>query len=175
MCGSAAFSLFSLLFVQMAKLKEKLAEMRRLYEVEGMAIRKLAVRFDASRQAVHYRLVQMGVVLRPAPPRLDRNTLQKLYIDQRLSANKIAQLLKCPLSTVYTCLEKHGIERRRPPGSKRKHPELGELKVGESLIVPRPNKRQKYQTYFYSMAKLVGIRVSVKTMDERSVRLTRVE
>jgi hypothetical protein len=56
----------------------------------------------------------------------------------------------------------------------RKYPELGTLKVGESIIVPKPQGPAKYQHNFYTKAKRYGIRISVSTLDGERVRLTRI-
>jgi len=53
------------------------------------------------------------------------------------------------------------------------HPELETLKLLGSIVVDRPRPR-KFHTYYYFMSKRLGIRLSVKTLDEKSVQLTRV-
>jgi hypothetical protein len=58
-----------------------------------------------------------------------------------------------------------------------KYPELGQLEVGESVDLPSGpvRKSQKYlYTLFYEMAKAAGIRVSVRTLGEDTVRVTRI-
>lgn len=54
-----------------------------------------------------------------------------------------------------------------------KYPQIRELKPGESIDLPRPQTRN-YYVLFYSMAKLAGIRVSLQTIDDKTVRVTRV-
>jgi hypothetical protein len=40
--------------------------------------------------------------------------------------------------------------------------------------VDRPRRPGTFHTYFYDMARCLGIRLSVKTLDAQKVRLTRV-
>ena len=62
-----------------------------------------------------------------------------------------------------------------PPGTFYiKCPQIREMKIGESLEFPKPAKRQFYGD-FYSMAKTGGIRVSVQSIDDKTVKVTRVK
>jgi hypothetical protein len=55
-----------------------------------------------------------------------------------------------------------------------KHPEIRELLVGEHVDLPRPPSAGNPHNILYMMARRVGIRVSVRALDERIVRVTRV-
>jgi hypothetical protein len=67
-----------------------------------------------------------------------------------------------------------GIEIRSTD-SFRTFPELGKLKVGESLLLPRPERKGSQHLTYYKMAKTYNIRVSVRTFDERTFRVTRIK
>jgi len=161
----------------MPKLDDAAAEIRKPYET-GSTLKEIAVRFNVSKQAVHYRLKAVGVEFRhtgQTAPFIDRGTLERLYIDKGLSAQQIADHVGCLIGKVYTSLKRHGIDRRERGLVSRKYPQLRELNVGESIEVPRPQTKWKYQSYFYPMARSLGIRVSVRTINEQTVKLTRVE
>ncbi len=162
----------------MPKLTALAAEQQRLYENEHLTLKEIAARFNVSKQAVHYRLKAVGVEFRSTGRTralIDRETLELLYVKKWLNAREIADHLGCKIGIVYRDLEHHGIDRRVSGNSSLKYPQLRELNIGESIEVPRPQTKWKYQSYFYPMAKTIGIRVSVRTIDEETVRLTRVE
>lgn len=159
--------------------KSETDEMRRLYEVEQLTLKAIGERFGLTSTAIYYRLRTRGVTFRGKGSRspaeaLNKNNLTRMYVNEKKSGMQIAREIGRSGGTVYKMLRAHGIERRKPAEWMTKHPELGQLKIGESLLLPRP-KRRKFQHYFYIMAKPYGIRVSVRTIDEKSVRITRVE
>ena len=97
-------------------------ELRRLYEVEGLKLREIAKRFGVSHQAVHDRLVRMGVAMRTRSNRnhsLEAELLQKLYVRDRLTLAEVAAELKITPYFVARELRRHKIPRRRP-GVRRK-------------------------------------------------------
>ena len=157
--------------------------MRELYEVDQLSLQEIADRLDVTKQAVHLRLTGAGVVMRGrgSPPGerrkrplkfLERGILEDLYVAQRLSAKAVAARVGCSRYLVLASLRSHGIPRWG--GSQRKHPELETLKIGESIVVDRPRPR-RFHVYYYNMAKYLGIHLSVKTLDDKNVQLTRVE
>jgi len=135
------------------KLDDLVAQMRRLYEVERLTHQEIAGRFNVSKQAIHYRLKPLGVEFRDAgqtTPVIELEKLERLYIEKRLSAQQIADHLDCLIGKVYTSLKRHGIEHRSP----RKHPELRDLKIGESIEVLRPKTTGNTQAITIEWAKL---------------------
>lgn len=156
-----------------------IAELRRLYFHEQLTLAEIGRRYGITRQAVHDRFKRAGVDL-PArqPPRkavvIEAETLQELYEKQGLSAREISERLGHPVSTVYSSLRHHSITIRGP-GQRPKYPVLRNLAVGESVILPRRAGTRKFHLSFYEMAKPLGIRVSVTTVDEVTARITRIE
>jgi hypothetical protein len=152
-------------------------EMSRLYEDEGLTIAEIAARFVISRQAVHKRLVNAGAEMRPAKRRLKtlpRQPLERLYVLERKGAREIAAVLGVAHNLVLHSLRRHGISvRERGHNRPERFPEFGSLKIGESLTLPRPVCRGKWQAYFYHAASKRGIKVSVHAVDDTNVLVTR--
>ena len=151
------------------------AEMCRLYRIEDLTLREIAARFGISYQAVYQRVSSVGLLLRPnhSPPRvIDRETLVRLYVDERLSVYKIAEKLKAANKTIISEMRRHRIKRRPRASELRRYPELDGLKVGESLEVSRPNVRNPYVAY-YGAAAVRGIRVSVRSIGKDRLKITR--
>ena len=118
----------------MPKLDDAAAEIRKLYET-GSTLEEIAARFNVSKQAVHYRLKAVGVEFRSTGQTralIDRETLERLYVEKWLNAREIADHLGCQIGIVYKDLEHHGIDRRVRGHISRKYPQLRELNIGES-------------------------------------------
>src|SRR5688572_15452610 len=127
-----------------------LEELVRLYEEEGLSLAEVARRIGGTRQGVHYQLVKAGVRMRPMgaeparSPRFEREMMVDLYVRQRLPIVQIAARLGLTAGIITYELKKHGIERR-PRGSRlRKYPDLSQLQIGESVLVPRPGHKRPY-------------------------------
>ncbi len=105
-------------------------ELRRLYEVERHTVGEIAVVLGVARGTAHNWLRDAGIALRPSPsaPRADvsDDDVRDLYVRVGLSAAEIAHRFGCGTSTVYRCLDRLGIERRRTPPNPLR-PERGEL------------------------------------------------
>src|SRR5687767_8737570 len=115
-------------------MNEKLNEMRRLYEKEKKTLEEIGNIFGITRQAVSDRFKRSGIILRQAKPqgkKLDRKRLVELYVDKKLTISEVAKELKTSNKKVTEELEKYKIPRRSRNYSKRKYPELYELKVGK--------------------------------------------
>jgi predicted DNA-binding protein YlxM (UPF0122 family) len=151
-------------------------ELAHMYEQDGLSLGEIAKSFGVSRQAVHYRLKQTGVQMRPPGERvkIDRQTLVQLYAKERLAIREIANVVQLSDSRVYQLLRVYGIPLRKFSSYPIKYPVLKTLKIGEYVDLPRPGWN-KPQTSFHSMAKGIGIRVSCRTIDERTMRVTRIE
>jgi len=91
----------------MSKRTAEIAEMKRLYEIEKLRLREIALLFGCSPQAVHYRLSRCGVDFRPAgvsrprKPLFEREYIYNLYIAKQLSARRIADELDCSMTDIY--------------------------------------------------------------------------
>jgi predicted DNA-binding protein YlxM (UPF0122 family) len=138
---------------------ERLKEMRRLYEIEKWSLREIADHFSLTKQAIHNRLVRAGVSLRQkgvVKRFLDRETLVKLYIDEKLTIGDTAKRLKMSCARVSKEIERHGIEKRSSGYFQRKYQELHQLKVGESAIIKRPSVTKPHRNLYEKARKLVS-------------------
>lgn len=97
-----------------------------------------------------------------------------MYVDERLSLVKIAKRLDISRNRIRDHLVGCGVEIRSP-GTLHKFPELGKLKAGESMLLPRPTFKSSPHFTFYRMAKSFKIRISLESIDERNFRVTRIE
>jgi len=91
-------------------------ELRRLYEVEGYTLRQIAEHFGVSFQAVHHRLMRMGVPMRPRSIQrqsLERDHLYASYVTDGLTLAEVAAELDTNIYFVRRELIRHGIPRRR--------------------------------------------------------------
>ncbi len=160
-----------------AKQAERLKEMQRLYEVEKLPLREIAAHFNVSWQAIHERLVRAGVPLRQKSPvnrLLDRETLVELYIDENLTIGEMARRLKTNYKKVSSELKRHGIEKRLKGFFRLKYHELNLLNAGENVIIKRPLVNQPYRS-LYGKAQRIGIRISIKSLNEETMQIKRIE
>jgi hypothetical protein len=170
----------------------ELDEMRRLYLDEGLTLKEIGVRFGITRQAVQLRFVKAGISRRSHYSQNFRNAneqrsdrIHRFLNDRRNEIVKMYDGEKVPLSVIVNRIGiSHEVIRKyliacgveiRSTDSFRAYPELGKLKVGESLLLPRPARKSSPHLTYYRMAKTLKIRVSVRAADERTFRVTRVE
>ena len=157
---------------------QRLLEMQRLYEVEGLTLREIADIFGLTWQAIHERLVRAGTPLRQKSPVkrfLERETLVELYINKNLELGEIAQQLETSYAKVSEELKRHGIEKRHKRYlSRRKYIELESLGCGEDVVIKRPLVFNPYVS-LYHKAKNIGIRISIKTIDNETFQIKRIE
>lgn len=155
---------------------ERLKEMRRLYEDEKRTLREIADHFGVTWQAIHERLVRAGVPMRQKSTvkrLLERETLVQHYIDEGLTIGETAKRLKTDVLRVSEELERHGIEKRSRGFFKRKYPELYQLTVGEKAIIKRPLVTNPYRN-LYEKAQKIGIRISIKSVNDETFQITRL-
>ncbi|MDI1242823.1 MAG: hypothetical protein PSX80_12985 [bacterium] len=152
----------------------------RMYVDEGLTLREIGEKIAFSRQTVCNVLQDVGVTAdqkgsRPLAEKMvqRKDDMLRMYVDENKSVRQIAKVLNASGATVARSLRSQGVKIRRG-GGRVVFPELGKLKVGESLELPRvnPNTRQAYVRY-YGMAKIIGIKVSVSVISEDKVRVTR--
>lgn len=146
-----------------------------MYETDELSLTEIATRFGVSRQAVHYRLKQAGVEMRPPgqpAAKITRQDLYRVYVEEKKPVYVIAKELRIYTARVYELLDDFNIKRRTKRVHPVKYPQLRELKIGEYVDLPRPPEKQPHGS-FYSMAKIAGIRVSCKAVDEARMRVTR--
>jgi predicted DNA-binding protein YlxM (UPF0122 family) len=156
---------------------DRLKEIIRLYEDKKLSLREIAARFDVSWQAIHDRLVRAKVSLRPKRPikhSFDCQTIIQLYENEKLTIREVARRLKINTACVSKELEKLGVEKRSKGFSKRKQQELYSLETGESILINRPQVTRPYES-LYDKAKKIGIRISIKSIDENTMQIKRIE
>ena len=160
----------------MPKISCDLQELKDLYLIDKLTLKQIGEKFGVSKQAIYHRLWHGGVTIRRRGlPRIqiNRDALVSLYVERKMSVAEVATELGCSGESVFRLLVKYGIARL---GHDRrfKYPELKELKIGESLEYPRPDIGRKIYSDFYVRAKKAGIKVSIKTIDDKTVKVTRI-
>ena len=161
-------------------------EVRRLYVDEDRSTPQIAEEFGVSTQAVHYRLRQAGVERRRTNTRrketlseavkktLDLDNIRHLYIDQRLSVKAISKIIGISSAILMKILRSEGIEIRPLKSyTRRKYPQIYDLKLAESVVMSLPKVSQPY-TRLYSTATKAKIRITVKTIGPGLVKVTRL-
>jgi predicted DNA-binding protein YlxM (UPF0122 family) len=156
-----------------------LKEMRRLYLKKEWTLQQIADYYNVSKTTVYNRFTKNGITLqrkrrRPEKKILDRKVLTKLYEKEKLSILKVAARLEVSCPTVVKKLKRHGIEIRLQGDIKYKYPAIKKLELGEKLTVPRPPVKQPHRTFYYH-AETAGIKISVKTIDNETLQITRIE
>ena len=154
-----------------------LQELIRLYNVRKMTLETIGEQFGISRQAVHNRLKRAGVQLRPRSKRvskIDGPLLYELYVGQKLSLAEIGKRVGLKSVTIRSLLVKHGLTTGPGWECQIKYPQIRKFAIGEYLELPRPMTRYKFYGNYYSMAKVAGIRVSIRSIGNETVRVTRV-
>ena len=105
-----------------------------------------------------------------------------------LTLRQVAERVGITHQAVWERFVRTGIElrpRTKPPAPPvpkptkmprlRKHPEIADLKVGDSLLLERPRRKGRWQGSYYRMAARIGIKLKVEMVNTEHVRLTRVE
>ncbi len=147
-----------------------------MYQAEELSLSAIAKRFGVSRQAVHYRLKQAAVEMRPPgqpAAKITRQDLYRLYVAEKKPVYVIVKELRIHTVRVYELLHEFNFKRRSKRVRPVKYPQLRELEIGEYVDLPRPPGKQPHGS-FYSMAKIAGIRLSCKAVDEGMMRVTRI-
>ena len=160
---------------------ERLNEMRRFYFEKDWTLEQIANYYKVTRQAIHDKFVRAGVKLkrrsRKVAITLERETLLQLYEKERLSIGKVANYLKVSYPVIVRELKRHnikisrGVMRRKSP---QLYEQLNKLEIGEQLKVERPSVKQPHSGLYYS-ARAAGIRITVKSIDRKTLLLTRIE
>jgi predicted DNA-binding protein YlxM (UPF0122 family) len=172
--------------------KTELEEMRRLYEDELMTLREIGRVFGMTRQGVHNRFVAAGIPRRHhysksfiefTEQRRERTNqlliahgddILRMYLGEKLALEKIAKRLGIPEKRIRDHLVECEVEIRGP-GALPKIPEIGKLKVGESVDLPKPTRKYNPHLTYYRMANAHNISVSLRSIDERTFRVTRIK
>ena len=148
-------------------------EILKLYQIKGMSAKEIARHFGVTRQAVDYHIKKAGIAIidrRLAAQLPDAKLIEKLYVVDGLFIREIAERLNETSDRIRRAMRENGIPSRRR-GGQPKYPQLRHLAIGESIRLPKETKHPHIG--FYLKAKKAGIRVSVRTVDERTVKVTR--
>ena len=96
-----------------------------------------------------------------------------MSIEENLTIGETAKRLKAKFDKVSKELERHGIEKRSIGYFKRKQPDLYQLEVGEKAVIQRPSVKNPYRS-LYAKAQKIGIRISIKSVNNETFQITRV-
>jgi hypothetical protein len=164
----------------MKSLRPLTNEWKLLYE-SGLSLNAIGDRYGVTKQAVHDRLKRAGVEIRSKKQAqalrfipIERDILDALYVEKRMSIAAVAERLGVSCDQVKRSMRTHGIKARRS-GHWRKYTLIDTMKVGEAHDFPRPQSKGTWHANFYQAAKIRGMRVRVRIVDESTVKVMRVE
>lgn len=159
-------------------------QMTRLYVDARLTLQEIASLYCIAHQTVRDRLIRSGVPIRsnrrPPTPPLDecQDDMVRLYIDERVPVYLLANRFRVSQEEIRERLLRQGLELR-PTGHPPKYMELRELKLGETIMLPKPivggKGNGRWQEYIYGVARRLGVRFSVKSIDDVTIRVTRVK
>jgi hypothetical protein len=155
----------------------RLAKIVEQYNNGGHTLQEIGSKIGVSRQRVHQILKQSGVATRPTKPRrrtLDRDLLERLYIDERKNLGEVVKAVRASHPIVKRELERHGIDLRPSSFSRIKPSELDGLEVGKAITIECKFKKKYYST-IYSKAAVRGMRISISRIDSDRVNITRIQ
>ena len=154
------------------------SEIIELYVNHELSATEIGRRVRLTRQAVHARLKTAGVETRSngeKPPAFEKDLLEKLYVHDRLTVAEVAEKLNTTDGVIRRAMKIYGIERRKPGALMVKFPQLRSLEIGESVDLPKVRTLPNPHIQFYQMAAKIGIRVSTRSIDDKTFRVTRIE
>ena len=159
--------------------KEKMV---RLYREGRLTNEQIAGRAGVSVSRVRALAREAGepvneITVRTRWPVIDKGRLEELHVRRRPTVNAVAKALAVSRGHVARSLRVHWIAERDDRGRPRHHG-VRSLKVGESVDLPRWNqdatRRSRYASEnYHAAARAAGMRISVRRMDEGTVRVTR--
>lgn len=141
---------------------------------EGWTLEEIGEKFGLTRQGVRYRLTRHLRKLAPIKHQeIDRAKLIKLSVDQNLSDEKVAKLLKTSTYVVGRALRYHNIPA---PQRRKKGGYIIDFLRSLEINKPKPFKlRTGKYPFIYDNAKRIGIKISVKTVFQGEYLITRVK
>lgn len=134
-----------------------------------MTLQQIGERYGITKQAVSNRLASLKII-RPARlpkcSRIDKARLETLYTVNKLSVNKISDVLGTNARMIYLALEFYDIPRRTSiVRSRGKHLDLlKELNVQEKIEI-KSKVKYPYIT-LHSSARIAGIKIRVENVGE---------
>jgi len=136
---------------------------------------RIAKHLQVHHTTVSARLRRSGVKIRPRSfPKypISRDTLQELYVRQKLSAPAVAKKLNVSNLAVYDHLKKY--KMARPAGSVRKDETFDKLRPGRSIRVSLIDGKPAVQV-IYAKARARGYKISIKKIDECTLSVLRLQ
>jgi len=154
-------------------------ELYRLYN-EGYSLTGLAAKYGVTKQAIYDRFNRSGLPRRPRGSNkfslnedLNADEFERMYVHQGLGQRQIARIMDMPVTRLRAIVKKDPRMRKMRLGCAA-IPELNTLKVGESFLVPRAERKGANFARYYLLARRIGIRVSMQTENESQMRVTRI-
>ena len=153
-----------------------LDELVRLYVEENKGAPEIAELFGTSSGTILNRLREAGAEIRGRGERgpIDAAEAERLH-RAGVPVTELAKRFGRGQPWISRLLKSRGITNLQAKPHRVKHPELRGLAVGEHLDVPGSQAERDLYAVFQRMAKKAGIRVSVRTLDARTIRVTRVD
>jgi hypothetical protein len=149
--------------------------MAELYQ-SGKTLEEVGKEFGLTRQGVRERFIKAGIARRSKDkfPDIDKTRLETLYLGNKLPVSDIADLFLVSEGVIMRALKFHQIpKRRRISNGGYIVNFLRSLKIGEKDTI-EPRKSSEYAS-LHTAARLVGIKISVKKLEERRYEVTRLE
>lgn len=151
-------------------------EIKRLYEEEGLPSAEIAHRLSLNVGTVRNRLRKLGFRHVTKTAKLDKDILQELYVNQKLSGPAIAKIFGLSeWKSVYKKLEQFGIPRRSTGAVKKHFIELEDLDVGTSVIIRRPEGMKTFYQNVHQVARRMSFSLSIKRSSGVNFTVTRTE
>ena len=147
-------------------------KMKILYD-SGLTLEEVGKRFGMTRQGVRDRFLKAGIPRRQ-PKKIEKDRLETLYFKDNLPISTIAAVCGVSKGKIERELKCHEIPRREPL-------KLGgyivdflrKLKIGAKDIIEW--RSDKEYAHLHHTAKLVGIKISVRSCGGRKFEVTRLE
>lgn len=152
--------------------EDVIQEMKELYE-SGLSLEKVGERYGITRQGVRHRFEKAGITRRQLKT-IDRDRLITLYSKDKLPILEIAALFRVSKGKIERSLKLYEIPRRKPL-------KLGgyivdflrSLEIGENRIIEW--RRDEKYAHLHHAAKLVGIKISIRSLGDGKFKVTRLE
>ena len=152
------------------------SELEQMYVQDGLSLQQIATRFGVSKQAIHFRLTRAAVKLRPRNPerdyQIDMARLRTLLLDEGISIKNAALQFGVPIRVAAKAAKRLSVTYKKYRC--RALPALNTIKVGQSLTFPKTGNPRRDYFRFYYFAACLDITLRVKTIDKKTVRVTRV-
>jgi len=149
--------------------------MKELYE-SGLSLEEVGNQFGMTRQGVRDRFVKAGIACRPQTKykHIDKERLRKLYSDEKLPLPEIADVFSVGVVVVRRALKYYAIPRRVPLKKGGYIVDfLRSLELGEKDVI-KWRDGEKY-AHLHHTAKLVGIKISIRSRGGGKFEVTRLE